>query len=374
MNLTDNSKFVPLKSKDSFTMADEFEFNIEHKRSDMFNSLDDEIIDLTEQVRIMDCQCPHCSERVEVDLAAMPESGFEISCSFCNTRMQIQRESCVCRARRRSHEINCVNCGNSLDHHAHCHSCGVISPDYFVTVNPHDARRKARKKYFHDKLDALKALNLSLTPALKGNDHASASEQYHPKRIESATAASSMLWLKKTALIVTCLIISVGLISAGVFAYNSYKSEQAFAQNYCQTLYCIKIGVDTNVKAWTLLKSEWEAASASGKPFSPVIGNKDVIKLNKLRSEIDTFMQKVSKPPKRFLKSSGSLIVLHKVYLNSEALMQAKPGSPQELGNSLETINKNMIAASQELKSSLTGSLKNELENAKLKYRGLKDF
>lgn len=371
MNLTDNSNFVPVKSKDSFTMSDEFEFNIEHKRSDMFNPLDDEIIDLTEQVRIMDCHCPHCSERVEVDLAAMPESGFEISCSFCNTQMQIQRESCVCRARRKSHEISCANCGNSLDHHAHCHSCGVISPDYFVTVNPQDARRKARKKYFHDKLDALKSLNLSLTPA---NDHVSASEQYHPKRIESATDASSMLWLKKTVLIVTCLIISIGLISAGVFAYNSYKSEQAFAQNYCQTLYCIKIGVDTNVKALTLMKSEWEAALASGKPFSPSIGSKDQIKATKLRNEIDAFMQKVGKPPKRFLKSSESMTELHKVYLSSETLTQSRPGSPQELGSSLEVVNKKMTLATKELKSSLSGPLIKELETAKLKYRGLKDF
>lgn len=373
MNFSDNPKlnFEPLGSDDSFNLDEALNFKVVQRPLAEQGSEYDEIIELTEQVRIVDCKCPKCSGITEIDLAEMPEAGSVFSCSFCGKLIHVQRESCVCRARRKAYEIHCASCGSQLDHHAHCHSCGIISPDYFVTANPDDVRRKAIAGYFSRTWTAIKSANISLHSVSRNT--IPLSEHYHPDFVPHATAPSSLL-SRKTLLSLTCLLLLSILIAAGSFAYKSYVAGQVFAQNYFQALYCIKTGVDLNIKTATALVAEWEASSASGRSFSPGIGNKDVIKSEKLRSEIDKYMQKTHKPPARFAKEGENLLKIHRVYLDSENLFSSKPKSLQDFGNSLAAINKNMILVSKVLKSELSGPLKDELEHARLKYRGLKDF
>ena len=104
-------------------------------------------VDKVDPGRLMECVCPKCAQKTEVDLAQMSENGFVTTCESCKKEIHIIRESCACRAKRKSGEINCANCGKLLDHHSHCHSCAKPFPDYFVTVDPHAARSKARSEF-----------------------------------------------------------------------------------------------------------------------------------------------------------------------------------------------------------------------------------
>jgi hypothetical protein len=376
VNLDDKSifDFYTPKAKDSSTSNDGPEFEFDQPEPGDFINLDNEIVDLTELNRLMECICPKCGEKTELDLALMPENGFVIACSSCNKKIHIIRESCACRAKRKSYEINCANCGKLLDQQPHCQSCGKIFPDYFVTFNQDDARRKARNEFFCNKWAAIRDMEISFRPAFKGEAY-DAALGYSPvrKHFDTSTGRSA-LFSRRFAVIVTTLIVMCALVAAGLFAFDYHKSGLNYAENYIKALYCIKTGIDSNVKSGTSLKTEWESATASGKSFSPRISNYDETKSVKLESEIDKYMQKLSKPPKGFSRANESLTKIHNIYLESEALVRSRPTTLQELNISLENLNKQMRLASQDLKSDLPDSLKKEMEQAKLKYRGMKDF
>jgi predicted lipoprotein len=85
-------------------------------------------------------------------------------------------------------------------------------------------------------------------------------------------------------------------------------------------------------------------------------------------------MQLMNAPPKKFSQADTKLKEIHKIYLDTESLTQARPASLAEFNSSIDTLDKKMSQTSQDLKSNLPGSLKQELEKAKLKYRGLNDF
>lgn len=360
---------------DTFNLGEDAEFNFEPPESNDLIESDEAIADLTEPVRLMECVCPKCSEKTEVDLALMPEDGFVTTCSSCNKQIHIIRESCACRAKRKSYEINCANCGKLLDQQVHCHSCGTNFPDFFVTFNPEDARRKSRNEFFAQKWAAIRDFKLSFSPA-----SSSASQVFKPgyspeiRSFDKATSKTSLI-SRRFAVLAISAIAAVALVAAGIFAYNSNKAEKRYAENYFKTLYCIKTGVDSNINTSKKMKTEWDKATAAGQRFSPGISSADEIKSTKLRNEADKYMQKMTaEPPKKFAKANESLAKVHAIYLDSETLIASKPSSPLELNNSVEALNKKMLLASQELKSNLPDTLKKELEITKLKYRGMKDF
>jgi len=361
------------EADDSLKLKDDAELDFGQPEPNDLINLDNEIADQSEPLRVMECVCPKCAEKTEVDLALMPENGFVTTCPSCKKQIHIMRESCACRAKRRSFEINCAECGKPLDQQPHCHSCGKIFPDYFVAFNPEDARRKTRKEFFYNKWVAVRDLNISFVPTFKGRSHDS-THGYSPAHapVHTSTGTSRPL-SRRLSVLATLIVVTFALIGAGAFAYNYHKSGQSYAENYFKTLYCIKTGVDSNVKTFTLLKTEWESASAGGRSFSPRISY-DEAKSIKLRGEIDKYMQKLSNPPKRFSQANENLNKIHNIYLDSEVLIQSKPVSLQELSNSIDNLNKKMKTASQDLKSNLPESLKQELEQTKLKYRGMQDF
>jgi hypothetical protein len=331
-------------------------------------------VDTVDPGRLMECVCPKCAQKTEVDLALMSENGFVTTCQSCKKEIHVIRESCACRARRRAHEINCVYCGKQLDHHAHCHSCAKPFPDYFVTVNPDAARSKARSEFFQKKLAAIRDLNFSFKPTFSRSSKDAGTKYSPTSKTSIAAQGKSKPTTQRYAVLAISLIVVIVLAAGGTFAYNSYKSGQLFAENYIKALYCIKTGVDTNLKTSASMKTEWETAALSGRSLSPSISSKDEAKAVKLRSEVDKNMQKISEPPKKFSQANNSLMEVHKIYLETEALIASKPKSLPEFSSSIDNLEKKMSQTSQSLKSNLPDALKQELEKAKLKYRGLTDF
>jgi len=371
-----------LKGKDPFSLGDnseldlgeDSEFDFYSPESNALVELHEDIADQAESVRIMECVCSKCAGKTEVDLAQVPENGFVTTCTSCNKQIHVKRESCACRAKRKSYEISCAKCGKLLDPQPHCHSCGTNFPDYFITFDPSDASRKARSEFFSNKWAAIRDFNISFKPTFRDGPR-KATAGYSPQSSAFKTkTASSSLSFRRFTLLAIALVVASFLISGSVYAYKSYKSGQLYAESYFKALYCIKTGVDNNINTSKLLKTEWESAASSGLKFSPNISNKDEVKSAKLRSEVEKHMQKIAESPKKFSQAKENLIIIHNIYLETESLIQSKPSSSQELTKSIDNLSKKMLSASQELKSNLPDSLKKELETTKLKYRGMKDF
>lgn len=376
MNINDNSEFdfdLP-DGDDPFSLHESSDFNFDSPQTDEPVASDEDVIDLTDFVRLMVCVCPKCTEKTEISLEEMPEDGFVITCSSCNKQVHIVKESCAKRATRKSHEINCANCGNLLDQHAHCNSCGTIFPDYFVTFNPEDARRKNRKEFIFKKINALKNLDFSFKRPVAVSAGAHTDAVYDYSYSASNKAAKKGLLSRKQMIFVTSMIITIILAASAFYAYNHYKIRQIYADNYIKTLYGIKTGIDLNLAACSKLKTEWESASSSGRSFSPATNSKDEARSFKLRTEVDKYMQKMKETPKEYLVAGTSLTNIHKLYLDSETLIASRPNTLQEFNKSVESINSRMAQVSKELKSNLPDSLKSELDKARLKYSNLKDF
>ncbi|MDD2732592.1 MAG: hypothetical protein PHF56_01520 [Desulfuromonadaceae bacterium] len=346
------------------------EFNFDQLQTNDVIAVDEAGADLTVHKRVMVCVCPACTEKTEVNLAQMPEQLFVITCSSCANQIHVIRESCACRAKRKSFEINCTHCGKLLDKHAHCISCGKSFPDFYVTVDPEKARSESRKAYLKKVWATITGLNVSFKPSFKSTRHNAASS-YSPTRTRSG---ESTLLSRKYMVPALGIFAAIALCAGGVFAYKTYTAGQMYAENYIKALYCIKTGVDSNLKKCVSNKVEWETASASGRSFLPSSNLNEETKAAKLRTEIDKNLQLLHAPPKKYSQADTKLKEIYKIYLEAESLTQARPASLGELSRSIDTLDKKMSQASQELKSNLFGSLKQELEKAKLKYRGLKDF
>ncbi len=376
-NATDGSPFSfdQPKTDDTFSLGEESDFDFDTPESSNFEELDENanlnetIVLQHDLVRTMDCICPKCTEKTEVDLALMPEDGFVINCSSCNKQINIVRESSVSRANRKSYTINCANCGKSLDPKPHCHSCGLIFPDYFLIFDPSVARKKVRNNLF----SKIKEIDFSFNKSSNTNSQSSSGYSPQSKATDSTTTKSRTVSRKHT-LPAIIFIVLLTLIGGGIFAYKSYTSGVVYAENYFKALYCIKTGVETNISECTILKTEWESASTSGRSFTPTVGHKDEAKSAKLHGDIDKYMQKLNEPPRRFAQANENLKKIHKIYLDAEAIAQSKPNSILELASSVDELSKRMSQATEELKSNLPAALNEELKKVRLKYRGMKDF
>lgn len=376
MRVEDKTKFNDGQqgTDDLFEFNEDADFNFGELPPDEIILLDEEITEPAESAGQMDFVCPLCAGIVGAAIAQVPEAGLVSVCPSCTKKIHIIRESSACRARQKPFGMNCAHCGKPLGKQAHCHSCGVLFPDFFVAIDPDAARRKARSEYYSKKWAAIKEFNLSFKPALEGRSKDAAPVRYAPGRAGTAATGKSAMATRTFAVRAFFLIAAVALIVGGIFAYRSHKAGQVYADNYIKALYCIKTGVDTNIRTCASWKSEWESAGVSGRSPALRISGKDEAKTARLRGEIDKYMQTLSEPPKKFVQANDSLVKMHAIYLTSERLVKSKPTSPQMLGTSIENLTKTMGQATQTLKATLPELLKRELAAAKLKYRGLQDF
>jgi hypothetical protein len=358
--------------EDPFSFEEDSEFNFDQPQAGNILESEEKAPFLLEPLKFIECICPKCTGKNEIEFALISVDGLETVCTACNKKINIIRESCACRAKRKSNEINCTNCGRQLDHHTHCHSCGKIFPDYFVTVNPEDARRKARNEFYNSKWASLKELKFSFrsSSARSTQDFA---YDYATSRTSDETGISKLI-SRKALKLVAGFVVVVALIATGVYAFNSYKSGRQYAENYFKTLYCIKTGLEANLKACESTKAEWEAALQTGRSYVPTMSSRDEIKSSRLHGDIDKLMQTMSNPPAKFAQANEKLLEIHKIYLDSESFMQTPPKTILDLSNKTNNLSKKMSKASQELKAGMPEALKPELEIAKLKYRGMKDF
>jgi predicted Zn finger-like uncharacterized protein len=307
----------------------------------------------------MTCSCPKCHANIEVDLSRIPENGTFLPCSECKGRFWINRESYARRALVKEGQVYCDQCGKELDHKIVCAACGIMYPDYYLVQASKPPRRQVEKPdYF--------SMSFSLKPARQ----AAYSYTYAPEAGKSHVGKGSGFPMKRVGLVAIVAILAVAL----GFFYMKMQAEQKYAKDYMRALYTIKTGSDLSLKTCARISSDWKAKTDAGQNFVPRVSAEEESRLNKVKEVTDRYMQKLNKPPDKFVINNEKLANLYGVYTNAHTMAVAPSGSLQRFSESAAKSEKDFNAALAAIKGSMPPALSKELQIAKTKYRGLQNI
>ena len=281
-------------------------------KHDDYTNKADESAEMYDSFKIMSCICPVCGEKTEVDFSIIPPNGLETNCTSCNAPLLIRKSTFAQKEKNRVKNANCASCGNMLKDHQQCDSCGAVFPDYY---------------------EALK------------------SDRKQPGPVSTKFSSASI-----------ALIIVLLLITAGLYFYNYLQMRDQYIDNYFKALHAIKSGIDLNLKV------------SLNQPVTTRINSTDEAKINRIRTESARRLKEIGKPPVGLKQANEKLVSLYKVYLETDALITSPPKTSKDLSDLIDKLTKNSADSEKELKASFPDSLKTGLENARLKYKGLKDF
>ncbi len=303
----------------------------------------------------MNCSCPKCKTRIELDQTQLPEDESSITCTACNTRFLVYRESFACRALRKSGEIFCSKCATELGHLLHCSACGALYPEYFV-VGLH--RKKVREKVEVKAGTAYKPDTVqrpSFKP--KSGTHADSRKttQLSPNTLKMAAGIA-----------VVALILAVG-----ISYYYHARAQKLYAANLITALYGIKSGTDMSLRMCSKISTEWKSKIDSGSRVEARLTPQEDSNLNKVKSEIDLAMQKIQQPPKKLIPSMEKLVALYEIYNKIFALAISPQGSVSAFSDSTAKLENDFNRVAQEFKATLPADVQEELRKAVTKYKNL---
>jgi type II secretory pathway pseudopilin PulG len=302
----------------------------------------------------MKCSCPKCDANIQVDLPHIPENGIATPCPECNSRFWINKESFACRALKKEGKLYCAQCSNELNHKIVCPSCGVLFPDFCVVQTSKPVKRQLKKPGV--------TVSFSLRPA----------QQKIPGISTSGKTSSKS---RKSLVTIVSLLMLVALLSAvGVVAYNKRKAEQEFTRYYILAVYGIKTGADLDLNQCAKLSADWRTKMTAGQNFQPRISPVDEARLTKVKVEVDIVMQRLDKSPKNFISANAKLAKLYGIYAQLHSLTLAPPSSLAGFTDSATKSENDFRQAVQEFKTALPTELLAEINKAKTKYKGLRDF
>jgi predicted Zn finger-like uncharacterized protein len=306
----------------------------------------------------MTCSCPKCHAHIEIDLAKIPDNGTFMPCSECKGRFWINKESYARRALVKEGQVYCDQCGKELDHKIVCAACGVMYPDYYLVQASKPPRRQVEKPdYF--------SMSFSLKPARQDYSYT-----YTPAVGKSPVGKVTGFPLKSVGMVAIVALLAVGL---GIF-YMKMKAEQRYAQDYMRALYTIKTGTDLSLKTCARISSDWKAKMDDGQSFFPRITTEEESRLNKVKEVTDRYMQKLNKPPSKFVINNQKLADLYGAYAKAHAMAVAPSGSLQKFTESAAKSESDFNTALAALKGNMPPALSKELQIAKTRYRGLQNI
>jgi hypothetical protein len=302
----------------------------------------------------MNCTCPKCNAPAQIDHSEIPENGTDRICETCKSRLWIYRESFGGRALKKRGEIFCVNCGGELDRTIACPSCGNLYPEYaFVQATKAAPKRTVhvRSTYYIRRRPARKPRSKTIVAAKKPIQKLSIVNKYS----------------------VSVLVLII-LVVAGTTVYTKLAAEKEFSVNYVRALYGIKHGTDLSLKHFEKKSSTPDNSTSALRDTSFSLSSEEQSKLNTIRTQVDNLMKKTEKPPQKFVAAREKLNNLYGVYTNICTFALQPTGSAEESADSADKLRTEFRKSSQELKSTLPKQLSVELENARARYRSLRDF
>lgn len=347
---------------------DDFGFQFDHLQPEKQQADSDETAAPAASPKRLACSCPKCGAELETPFPEESQLPFSATCTSCNSTVSIIRESSANRARRRSRKLSCSTCGNLLDHHIHCTSCGTLFPDYHVAVNPEDVLRKARSKRLANFRHSLGKFNPSLYLDFL---HKPDVERRQRRPAAISAPAGTFATPRVLRLAVSLLVISL-LVGGIAYAYHVRQQRQLYVENYFKALYGIKTGSDYNFKFCARMASEWKAAQGSA--YAPRLSDREKVKADRIRNEVDSLMQQMGDPPGSFSQAHQKLIQLRGAYQKSHDLAASPPDRLQALTAAAGQAESAFTTAAQEVKGSMPEDFREKFEIAKQKYRGMREF
>ncbi len=270
--------------------------------------------EIYDSFKIMHCRCPVCKENTELDLSQISSASHEADCTACNSPITIKRISYSQREKKSTSFANCASCGNPLTDLQRCDSCGAVFPDFYEAV------KSARKK---------------VSPA------AESKPRFSPVSV--------------------ALVIILIFATAGLSFYNYMQSREQYIDTYFRMLNAVITGIDTNIRI----------SSLKG---NAKISAQDEATVNRIKTATSRLENELSRHPVGLAAPKEKLNSLMLVYNESNTLITYPPGTQKELSELQTSIKKKRDAAANDIKTSLPTSFVKGLENARLKYRGLKEF
>lgn len=323
-------------------------------------------IPLQEGERTLTCSCPKCSAKIEHELEQIAEDAAPRTCPSCKARYVLTRESFARRASRKAGEINCAHCGGQLEHSQFCPSCKVLYPDYFAAEFPDAAKKRARRN--RDVFGGLRNFSFEWR---SGN---APSIDYKPVLMDAEPWQEPAGWKKKSIAVVVSAVVILALTALGANYYFNAKAKKKYAKSYVMALYGIKMGTDIGLKLCGQLAAEWTAKNSSGQNIRPLITIDDENKLNNVKAQTDKYLQKLNDPPEVFAESKERLLKLNESFVKVHAAAVKPSGTITEFVSLTQKAEKDFKVTTADIKSNLPPELSAELEIAKAKYRGMKDF
>jgi hypothetical protein len=300
----------------------------------------------------MTCSCPKCAAQVQVDLSHIPEEGNYTPCPECNKRFWTQKDTFAKKILKKEGTKYCAKCSSELGPFIVCTGCGVTFPDYYAVLAAKPARRQ---------LEKAGGFSLTFSPRQVKQSYA----VHH-----TVTTRSKKSVFPKFFLLVVAAVLLVG---AGLF-YQNLETEQQYAANFARALYGIKMGTELSINVCTKISADWKTKTDADRSPAPRVSPADEPRLNTIQDELDRIMQKLNKPPQKFVKANEKLAGIYGAYTKLHSLALAPSGSLAGFSGAANNAEANYRQAVQDLKTDLPAELSKELEKAKKKYKGLQDF
>ena len=257
--------------------------------------------------------------------------------------------------------IYCDQCGNELGHKIVCSSCGVMYPDYYLVQGSKPLRRQVEKP----------KLNLNLSFSLKPASMPSYTYTYTSYKDESKTSALSInarFFGAGVAALVALLVVGLG-----VFFYHKIQLEQEYTKYFMRALFTIKTGTDLSLNTCAKISTEWKTKQDMSY-YTPHISGDDETRLNKVKDAADRYLQKLNKPPKKFINTEEKLNNLYGVYTKAYSLAVSPSGSLSDFTQSTGKVENDFNIAIKDLKANLPEELSTELQKAKAKFKNLQEI
>jgi len=355
-------------------LKDDFEFRFDQPLTEKPQAENGGDIEPPESGGHLAFSCPKCSAEIEFDFSGEGQDSYNVTCGNCGAAVALIRESCATRARSQQSGINCANCGSALDHKPHCPACGTLFPDYYVAVSAEEAGRRAKAKRRAELRQTLSRFNPSFyfdffRPLTGRAEHIPEARPV-PERRAAPKAVVSPRGLR---LVITLLVITL-LTGGASYAFHRHQRQQEFIDNYFRAVNGVKVGNDYAQQVCLQMAASWKSATDSGTRYTPRPNEKDEARLNKTRQNVDKLLQYMGSPPAKFAQAHQKLVQLKNAYQKTQDLATNPPESLQSLTTSADQAASGFKAAAQDLKSNLPEAFKDKLDDAKLKYRGLKEL
>jgi len=315
----------------------------------------------------MNCTCPKCHAKIEMDLPEVTEAGTSATCPACNAHFSVYRESFGGRALRKTGEISCAPCGNELGAQTHCPSCGAQFPDYLVVSLGRKRARKADTK-----------VKLKGSPFPKAGKASSAPVNVLPSlgslqpEAQAKPALAAAPGRSKLMAIAVSVLVVVALVGAGTFFYLKNKAEKTYLRNFVLATYCVQLGADKSLKANEKIAAEWKAKSDAAQAYRPRASLEDEKDLDIIKTKLDGVMPNLSQPPEKFAQCNERLAKLQGAYNKLRAQTLAPGNTLAGFLDSSAKLDGEYKQAVKSFKSGMPEDIMNELQVAGKRYKGLR--